>query len=726
LRWAPLLVVAAAWLAHAGARDATWVLDDVRLVRDNALVARGPSAIPHIFARHDGDDLSATIARHGPLTVASFALEAPLWKRSDGTLAPTGFHLTNLLLHGLCVLLLLRVLLGLLPGRPLWALSAAMLFAVHPLGAGTVTSLMGRAQILATLFSLLAVLAWRAWAGRHAAWLPIAALAWLLALEASPLALGVPLVLWLLDVAAPRAPAQEGARAPLARFALLVFAVPLAIYLTTAAVPGSLALDLPAQPWFDRLAIGFLGLPRLLLAVLLPVALRGDHTDEAVPGVGFELGAPWAWGLVALCVVLAVLALLRARRGDAGVLSASWLALLALAVPAFAGLPAGAPLETAFGYLVALPLFAACGLLGEALFATPRAGVTPGFARMRGALLGALAVICLVGLTQREALGWRDDEAFHERLLDRNPQHVRAMVRLARAQRESAARLRASAAVLPAESPERKADLRLRREALERSMAWARQAVTHELGRHNAAAWRELGFSQLAMDKTADALHALEQARDLDPSLAGPVADLLRDGPAVKVRSAAETWFAIGRCREALGERHTAADAFLRASRLDEDDVGYLRKAGTSLCRDNRYAAGLRLLIEARRRTADPKAGAELDATILAARRSAREIAARLLAEGEAAQARGDMREAGKLYDRAVGVNPASVKAWIRLAWLRGMWFGNYQRAEACFRRAEVLLEKGGAAKSDPDWRHLRDLRRELAKQKAEEEDDGG
>ena len=702
------------------AREATGVLDDAHLVRDNPLVARGPAAIPHVFAGRGDASLND---RYGRLTVASFALEAPLWKQADGTLDPSGFHLGNLLLHGLCALLLFRFLLGVLPGRAVVALAGALVFAVHPLHTGTVAALTGRSQLLALLFSLLSAFAWRSWAGRRPAWIPVAALVWLLALEASPAAIGVPLVLFLLDRACPPVGAEP--RHPYAHVSGLVFAVPLAVFLATWGGVPSLGIDLPSQPALERVAIGVEGLARVLLAIVVPVGLRGDHTDEALPGAGYPVGTA-ALGLVIAVALLTCLAAGRAVRGRAGLFSVAWLATVALALPAFLVLPPGSPLETSFAYLVGVPLFAGAGAIAAALL--PRGGTRPGlaFATARGAMVAALALIALVGLTHREALGWRDDTAFHERLLDRNPNHVRAMVRLTRSQRRAAEELRLAAAALPARSTQRAAYLRLRLDALAESAMWGQRAVRHDAGRRNANAWRELGFTQLASDKTAVALRSLETALELDPLLRRPVAELLAEPSEAQRARAAEMYFAIARCRESMGSRETAADAFLAAWRLDESRDEYLRVAGASLCRVDRYAEGIPLLLEARRRSGQAAERAELDGIIANARRSAREIAARLVAEGEAKQAESTdatMREAVILYERALEVNPASPRALIRAGWLRGMWFGNYTLAEARFRAAEELLRQGGVPETDPDWRQLRDFRAALAKQKAEEED---
>ena len=89
-----------------------------------------------------------------PLTVLTFRLNYAL-----GGLSPFGYHLGNVLLHAvvtavytICARLLLR--------RRTPAIVAGLLFASHPIHAEAVAGVVGRADVLACLFFLLAFLAY--------------------------------------------------------------------------------------------------------------------------------------------------------------------------------------------------------------------------------------------------------------------------------------------------------------------------------------------------------------------------------------------------------------------------------------------------------------------------------------------------------------------------------------------------------------------------------------
>jgi hypothetical protein len=84
---------------------------------------------------------------------ASFVLDYALW----GGRRPAGFHLTNVLLHGLCAWLLWRILVRRF-GEGVGAWVGALLFLAHPIQTQAVAYVSGRSAVLATFFVLLGYL----------------------------------------------------------------------------------------------------------------------------------------------------------------------------------------------------------------------------------------------------------------------------------------------------------------------------------------------------------------------------------------------------------------------------------------------------------------------------------------------------------------------------------------------------------------------------------------
>ena len=86
------------------------------------------------------------------MVYTSFRFEYGLWG-----LNPQGYHITNILLHAINVLLLWWVLRCLsLPGA--WL--AAAIFALHPVHTESVAWITERKNVLVAFFSLLSILAW--------------------------------------------------------------------------------------------------------------------------------------------------------------------------------------------------------------------------------------------------------------------------------------------------------------------------------------------------------------------------------------------------------------------------------------------------------------------------------------------------------------------------------------------------------------------------------------
>jgi len=157
-----------------------FALDDQLAIYDNKFVKQGVSGIKDIFT-HDafvgffGERGSRLISggRYRPFSFATFALETQLFGTPNSDIEhshlPFYFHMINVLLYGLLCVFVFRFLLLVFPmsvshkdsNESKWFFSlaflASLLFAFHPIHTEVVANIKGRDEILAFLFSLLAI-----------------------------------------------------------------------------------------------------------------------------------------------------------------------------------------------------------------------------------------------------------------------------------------------------------------------------------------------------------------------------------------------------------------------------------------------------------------------------------------------------------------------------------------------------------------------------------------
>jgi hypothetical protein len=134
------LLLAIVVFAYGNTLVNAFTMDDIRLyVLQNPQVTH-PS-LKALFTPHKITNVFR------PVTFSTFALD---WKIGNGR--PLGFHVVNVLLHAAVTLLfylLLQTALESLPHGKSVAFAAALLFAVHPIHAEAVASIVGRAELLA-------------------------------------------------------------------------------------------------------------------------------------------------------------------------------------------------------------------------------------------------------------------------------------------------------------------------------------------------------------------------------------------------------------------------------------------------------------------------------------------------------------------------------------------------------------------------------------------------
>jgi tetratricopeptide (TPR) repeat protein len=136
------LIVLATVVAYYPSLGGGFVLDDDKLLTDNTLIKASDGLYRFWFTTEPYD--------YWPVSNSTLWVEWRLWG-----IHPTGYHVTNLILHVATALLVWVILRRLaIPGAYL----AALLFAVHPVNVETVAWIAQRKSLLALLFLLVSAL----------------------------------------------------------------------------------------------------------------------------------------------------------------------------------------------------------------------------------------------------------------------------------------------------------------------------------------------------------------------------------------------------------------------------------------------------------------------------------------------------------------------------------------------------------------------------------------
>jgi len=151
--WLYWLLLVVSWSAYVNTIDGDFVHDDISAIKLNGDVTGDTVSYWNIFTNDFWgtsmtDDTSHKSYR--PLTILSFR-----WNFCVGGMNPRGYHLVNVVLHGVVSVLFAFVARRYLNNSAETTLFSAVLFAIHPIHTEAVAGIVGRADILATLFFLL-------------------------------------------------------------------------------------------------------------------------------------------------------------------------------------------------------------------------------------------------------------------------------------------------------------------------------------------------------------------------------------------------------------------------------------------------------------------------------------------------------------------------------------------------------------------------------------------
>jgi len=399
---------------------------------------------PNLVANHEYRSLSGSsllwmfTTTHGghyqPLSWLSFAVDHTLWGSEDAF----GFHLTNLCLHALAVGGVFFVARRLSPATGgaaiVGALTAALLFGVHPLRVESVAWATERRDVLSGVFLVVTVLCYLRAHDSGAKtprirYLALAVAAYVLSLLSKATGMTLPVVLLILDVyplRRLRSHPDGAALWPVLREKLL-FAVP-------AVVVAGMALHAQARagalwtsaehPYSLRIAQALYGLAFYPWKTVCPTNLVPLY--EQNPAAALLDTA----NIVGAVVVVLLTAGAWAMRRRAPACLTAWASYVVLVSPML-GLAQSGPQVVAdrYSYVACLPFAILLG--GGLSLLWARLGTTG--RRLQGVAAAGVAVICLLLMmgTRQQVRMWRDPLTLWTTTLARAPQTPTAHANLA-------------------------------------------------------------------------------------------------------------------------------------------------------------------------------------------------------------------------------------------------------------------------------------------------------
>jgi Flp pilus assembly protein TadD len=361
-----------------------------------------------------------------PVTWLTFALDHAVWGMN-----PFGYHLTNVVLHGLNAGLFFLTAMQLLGRATTWSAArlrmagviATLFFAVHPLRAESVAWVTERRDVLSGFFFLLSVLGYlkaEARAGRARRLLLAGSLAaFALALLSKSIVMGLPLVLLALDVYPLRrlSLTQRGLAAgraalieKLPYFALAIAGAGMSYWAVRA---NSFLTPFDAYPWSARVAMGFYSLWFYVTTTVLPIGLSPLYE---LPYALSPLEPRYAVAILGVLAISAIAWLLR-HRFPAPL--AVWVCYVVILGPVTGVIHSGNQLaHDRYSYLSCLGWALLVGAGVAALVEAGRARrIRPAIAAVGGGAM-ALWIVALACLTWQQQQIWKNSESLWSYAVD--------------------------------------------------------------------------------------------------------------------------------------------------------------------------------------------------------------------------------------------------------------------------------------------------------------------
>ena len=399
-----LAVAACAVVVYLGALWNKFALDDLPIIVLNPLVG-SPSGLWRAFAApYWAPDFGGHMYR--PLVIAGFALDALV----DGT---AWFHAVNLLWHAgaaVAVAALARRWMDTAGG-----LVAGLLFAVHPVHVEAVANVVGRAELMAAVFTVLAVYA--ALGRAHVGWSAAALAFGLLSKENAAVAPALVVWAWILGLDRPD---RRRMISLFVGWVLVGAAYTAARTLVRQPFGGylSIAPMFIGQSWLSVRLTAVAALADVARLLVFPLTLRVDYSPNERTLVTSPIDLRFAGG-VFCAVAWAALLLIAWKRGKKlEAFGLGWIGVAFLPVANFL-YPAGFYVAERTLYLPSAGLVLAAS---AALSRLPR-----------DRLRLVVAILCILGgvRTALRVPKWQDDNAVTQSVLDDSPDSYGGPVRMA-------------------------------------------------------------------------------------------------------------------------------------------------------------------------------------------------------------------------------------------------------------------------------------------------------
>ena len=400
--------------------------DDNGYVFRNTFVAAGltPASLAYAWTTFD-------VGNWIPVTWMSYLVDASIYG-----IEPRGFHATNVLLHGVNVLLLWCWLWRLTAGKwSSWAIAG--LFATHPLHVESVAWVAERKDLLSMLFLLLLLMAYEAYSKRPSVLrYAVVTLFYALGLLSKSMLVTVPLLLLLVDLWREAAstlpdgggispcPARDRRLVVLEKLPWLLMAAAIAVVTIRAQGSGPVSAFTPFSrlPLLYRVANAICGYGWYAWKTVVPTGLCAMYAHPLL-GISWIQVALSAGGLAVVSGAFFVAG--RHRPGIAW----GWSWFVVALVPVIGLLQVGTQAYAdRYSYIPQVGLLAAIIWSAQGLLrAVP--------SRHRRELAAAVIMSVMVGnavLTARQVRFWRDTDAVWQRVLDIDPSNWAAHQMLGR------------------------------------------------------------------------------------------------------------------------------------------------------------------------------------------------------------------------------------------------------------------------------------------------------